>query len=185
MRIPPVYLQCERCHPCITPGFSSFLKILPVPQTRRRPFHRCPLSIDQLAPETSRLISTKLEQRRPRPAQSLRLASGESHSRLLASDASFSARSGAALSVVPAQSGIVHSRIAAWGGGEPLRLLLRASGECLASSISLQILATERPYVPDSIQIRALTTCDHTGMCKGCTKYPHTETCLQVRSVAL
>ena len=174
------------CRQRITTAISSSSETVqlarwPLLQTLRR----CLQLVDRPEPETFLPDVAMLEQRTLLPARSERLVSYESRARSLGRDASACAPYGAALSVVPAQPEIVHSRIAAWDVGGPLYSLLRGANGCLALLISHQILAMEPSHAPDF----NTSSCVHNprlyrGVHK-CTKVPHTRTCLQVQVVAL
>ena len=166
-------LQCVRCQRITPATFSSSLEtVQPARWPLRRTLRQCLQSVDRQEPERFLPNVAMLGQRTLLPARSGRLVSCESRARSLERDASACAPSGAALSVVPAQPGIVHSRIAAWDVGGPLYSLLRGADKCLASSVSPQILATEQPGIPNFIQVRAFTTRAHTGMCINAQKSP-------------
>ena len=178
--------QCVSCRQRITTANSSSLETVQLARwPLRRTLRQFLQLVDRPEPETFLPNVAMLEQRTLLPARSGRLVSCESRARSLERDASACAPSGAALSVVPAQSGIVHSRIAAWDVGGPLHSLLRGADKCLELLVSPQILATEQPWHSEF----------HTGSCVHnprpsrdvykCTKVPHTETCLQVHGVAL
>ena len=151
----------------------------------RRTLRQCLQLVDRPEPERFLPIVAMLEQRTLLLARSGRLVSCESRTRSLERDASACAPSGAALSVVPAQPGIVHSRIAAWDVGGPLHSLLRGADKCLALLVSHPILAIEQPW-----NLEFTTgSCVHNPRpyrdVYKCTKVPHTKTCLQVHGVAL
>lgn len=101
-----------------------------------RLLRRCLQSIDRPAPETSLPSAAALELKMRRLARFVQLESCGSRARSLKPDASSSVLSGAALSVVPEQSGIVRSRIAACDVDGPLQLLVRGSTERLGLLIS-------------------------------------------------
>ncbi len=109
-----VYSPRERCHGKlrIIPELSSWTVSMVQPHALRRLPHRCQRSIDLQELGTSQPTAAASEPRTPHRARFSRFESDGSRARSLKLGASVSALSGAALSVVLEQSGIVHSRIA-------------------------------------------------------------------------
>ncbi len=157
--------QLERYRQRLTTAISSSLeKARLVRRSLHQTLRRCPQLTDQPEPETFPPNATMLGQRTLLLSQSWRLASCGSRGHSPGHGASVAAPFGAALSVVPAQFGIVHSRIAAWDIGGPRHSLFRGGNESLELLISDQILATEQPGIPNTTQVRAFTTRAYTGM---------------------
>ncbi len=122
-------------------------------------------SIDRPAPETSQPSAAALELKMPRLARFVQPESNGSRARSLKPDASTCVLSGAALSVVPGQSGIVRSRIAACDVDGPLESLVRGSTERLRLLIYHQILAMDASTFPNRVPFRALTACASLQLC--------------------
>lgn len=122
-------------------------------------------SIDRPAPETSLPSAAALELKMSRLARFAQLESNGSRARSLKPDASSSGLSGAALSVVPGQSGIVRSRIAACDVDGPLQSLVRDDAERLGLLIYHQILAMDRLHIPESGTVSCAHSCASLQLC--------------------
>ena len=159
-----VYSSRERCQLSIAMELSSWRASV-MHRFALRLLRRSPQSIDRPAPETSLPSAAALELKMPRLARFAQPESNGSRARSLKPDASSSVLSGAALSVVPGQSGIVRSRIAACDVDGPLQLPIRGSTERLGLLIYHQILAMDRSTFPNRVPFRALTACAPLQLC--------------------
>lgn len=184
MHNPSVYSPRARCQLSIAIEVSSWSASEMHRFALRLP-RRSLQSIDRPAPETSLPSAAASELKMSRLARFVQLESNGSRARSLKLDASSSGLSGAALSVVPGQSGIVRSRIAACDVDGPLQLLVRDDAERLGLLIYHLILAMDRLHIPESGTVSCAHSLCFPPVVYTCTKDSLPETCLQVQASAL